>query len=105
MLSTLEIRRQIRVFVMKLAPGMPAARWLAIAVLSAGLMGTVGASGPDNHVSIALSGRMAKLPRLTVWAWERREDLRGLNAQTTAVAYLDRTVAVDATGLHIEPRR
>ena len=56
-------------------------------------------------MSIALSGRMAKLPRLTVWAWERREDLRRLDASTAAVAYLDRTVAVDATGLHIEPRR
>ena len=91
---------------MKLAHAMRAARWIAVAALSAGLMGTVGASGTGiNHVSIALSGRMAKLPRLTVWAWERREDLRRLDASTAAVAYLDRTVAVDATGLHIEPRR
>jgi hypothetical protein len=48
---------------------------------------------------------MAKLPRLTVWAWERREDLRGLDASTAAVAYLDRTVMLDGAGLRIVPRR
>ncbi len=69
-------------------------------------METVGAAGRGTvHVGNALIGRMAKLPRLTLWVWERREDMRGLDAQTTAVAYLDRTVAVDAAGLHIEPRR
>jgi hypothetical protein len=48
---------------------------------------------------------MARLPRLTVWAWERREDLRTLDPRTTAVAYLDRTVEVDGSGVRVVPRR
>jgi hypothetical protein len=48
---------------------------------------------------------MAKLPRLTVWSWERREDLRGLDTSTAAVAYLDRTVMLDDAGLRVVPRR
>jgi hypothetical protein len=48
---------------------------------------------------------MQHLPRLTIWAWERREDLRLLDPSTTAVAYLDRTIELDARGLTVEPRR
>ena len=48
---------------------------------------------------------MRHLPRLTVWAWERREDLRSLDPATTAVAWLDRTVVLNAEGLTVEPRR
>lgn len=48
---------------------------------------------------------MSKLPRLTVWAWERREDLREVDPRTTAVAYLDRTVLVDGGGVRVVPRR
>jgi hypothetical protein len=81
-------------------------RQIALVLLSVGLIGVVGAAGPTAIIPAnAPTGRMARLPRLTLWVWERREDMRGLDAQTTAVAYLDRTVAVDATGLHIEPRR
>ena len=52
-----------------------------------------------------VSSRMDVLPRVTVWAWERREDLRGINPSTTAVAYLSRTVTVDRRGLAVSPRR
>ena len=52
-----------------------------------------------------MSSRMDALPRVTVWAWERREDLRGIDTATTAVAYLDRTVVLDERGLSIKPRR
>lgn len=31
-------------------------------------------------------------PRVTLWAWERREDLRQIDVHTYAVAYLDQTV-------------
>ena len=80
-------------------------RQIALVLLSVGLIGVVGAAGPTSTLPVnAPSGRMAKLPRLTLWVWERREDMRGLDAKTTAVAYLDRTIKVDATGLHIEPR-
>jgi Protein of unknown function (DUF3142) len=37
---------------------------------------------------------MALLPRVTLWAWERREDLRSLDTRKVAVAYLDRTLTI-----------
>ena len=59
----------------------------------------------DNLPSIhSRSPRMQHLPRVTVWAWERREDLRALNPATTAVAWLDRTILLDSNGLTIESR-
>jgi hypothetical protein len=48
---------------------------------------------------------MQHLPRVTVWAWERREDLRTLDPTTTAVAWLDRTILLDNNGFTVEPRR
>lgn len=33
-------------------------------------------------------------PRVTLWAWERPEDLRSLDPQQTAVAYLDQTIFI-----------
>jgi hypothetical protein len=81
---------------------MRVARWVAIAALSAGL---VSVNGRGTVVTgSGVSARMARLPRLTVWAWERREDLRAVDARTTAVAYLARTVVVDG-GVHVVPRR
>jgi hypothetical protein len=47
---------------------------------------------------------MQKFPRLTVWAWERREDLRSLDPAITAVAWLDRTIILDARGVSVEAR-
>jgi len=79
-----------------------AGSWLSLVVLSAALL----AHGSDSRRSRpALSARLASLPRITVWAWERREDLRQLDPATTAVAYLDRTIVVDARGLEVLPRR
>ena len=48
--------------------------------------------------------RMDALPRVTLWAWERPEDLRSVDAQRAAIAYLDRTLTI---GLVVtdEPRR
>lgn len=48
--------------------------------------------------------RMDSLPRLTVWAWERREDLRSLDTQKFAIAYLDRTLTIDLR-VENQPRR
>ncbi len=42
-------------------------------------------------------GRLAGLPRVTLWAWERREDLHAVDARRFAVAYLDRTLTVGIT--------
>jgi hypothetical protein len=44
------------------------------------------------HLMLA---RLAALPRVTLWAWERREDLRSLDPRRYAVAYLDQTLAID----------
>ncbi|HEX4036463.1 MAG TPA: DUF3142 domain-containing protein [Acidobacteriaceae bacterium] len=38
--------------------------------------------------------RMDALPRITLWAWERPEDLRAVDAQQMAIACLDRTLTI-----------
>jgi hypothetical protein len=45
-----------------------------------------------------MSRRMRDLPRLTVWAWERPEDLRGIDSAATAIAYLDQTLLLRSDG-------
>jgi hypothetical protein len=47
---------------------------------------------------------MAALPRVTLWAWERREDLHALNTRRFAVAYLDQTLTIGLT-VERQPRR
>jgi len=47
-----------------------------------------------SDVTPRLPQRMIALPRLTLWAWERPEDLRGLNTRKFAVAYLDQTLTI-----------
>ena len=37
---------------------------------------------------------LASLPPFTLWAWERREDLRAIDTHRFAVAYLDQTLTV-----------
>jgi hypothetical protein len=37
---------------------------------------------------------LATLPRVTLWAWERREDLHALDTRRFAVAYLDQTLTI-----------
>lgn len=37
-----------------------------------------------------VEGRLASLPRITLWAWEQRTDLHALDTSCFAVAYLDR---------------
>jgi len=44
------------------------------------------------------------LPRVFVWAWERREDLRWLDRRTVGVAFLARTVCPRKDGVAIRPR-
>jgi hypothetical protein len=48
--------------------------------------------------------RLAALPRVTLWAWERREDLHAINTQRFAIAYLDQTLTIGLT-VHAQPRR
>ena len=48
-------------------------------------------------------GRLSHLPRWTLWVWERAEDLRGMDASTTAIAYLDQTICI-GEAVHSQPR-
>lgn len=49
-------------------------------------------------------GHLAALPHITLWAWERREDLHAINTQRFAVAYLDQTLTIGLT-VQSQPRR
>lgn len=49
-------------------------------------------------------GRLAALPQFSLWAWERREDLRALDTRRFAVAYLDQTLTIGLT-VDAQPRR
>lgn len=49
-------------------------------------------------------GRLAALPRVTVWAWERREDLHAINTRRFAVAYLDQSLTIGLT-VQVQMRR
>jgi hypothetical protein len=47
---------------------------------------------------------MSSLPTRTLWVWERREDLGGINPRTTAIATLDRTIVLGRV-VNVIPRR
>ncbi len=49
--------------------------------------------------------RMEALPSLTLWTWERREDLSGIDPASTAVASLDRTVFLTGPSIHTALQR
>lgn len=51
-----------------------------------------------------LPGHLAEFPRATLWAWERREDLRAIDTRRFAVAYLDQTLTIGLT-VQAQPRR
>ena len=74
-----------------------------MAVAMAALAACVGVRS-DSAAQVRAAGRMARLPRVTLWAWERREDLRGIDVSRVAVAVLDRTVTIGLT-VGSEPRR
>jgi len=51
-----------------------------------------------------LNASSVRLPDLILWAWERPEDLRGLD-RGIGVAFLAQTIRVGANGFDVEPRR
>jgi hypothetical protein len=48
--------------------------------------------------------RMGGLPPLVLWAWERPEDLRFIDPQNTAVAFLAGTIRIHGDDVAIRPR-
>lgn len=71
------------------------ARVLVLAVL-ASLIGVPSPSPPD---------RLAALPRVLLWAWERPEDLRFAPRLGVGVAVLDRTIRLRGAAIEVAPRR
>jgi hypothetical protein len=59
---------------------------------------------PDAGVHSVLSERMNRLPRKTLWVWERSEDLSQIDPATTAIAWLDQTILIGRE-ITVEPRR
>ncbi len=49
-------------------------------------------------------GRLAGFPRVTLWVWERREDLHAINTRRFSVAYLDQTLTIGLT-VQVQMRR
>ena len=47
---------------------------------------------------------MRGLPQLVLWAWERPEDLRFINPQTTAVGFLVDTIDLRGDTVTASPR-
>ena len=47
---------------------------------------------------------LPNLPRVFLWAWERPEDLRWLDARSVGVAFLARTVCPREDGVAVRPR-
>lgn len=80
----------------------PSARlWNGVSVALAAL---VCSAGIHSDALPHPQGRLAALPRITLWAWERREDLRALDTHRYAVAFLDQTLTIGLT-VDTQPRR
>lgn len=71
------------------------ARVLVLAVL-ASLVGVPSPAPPD---------RLAALPRVLLWAWERPEDVRFAPRLGVGVAVLDRTITLRGATIETAPRR
>ena len=75
----------------------------AIAVAGLACAATVATVASANHRAAGTSGR-AELPRLMLWAWERPEDLRGVDPHAAGVAFLARTLYLSGDGVGVRPR-
>ena len=52
----------------------------------------------------ACTDRMSRMPRVILWAWERRENLNFIDPDKTAVAYLARTLDLRGDSVLVRPR-
>jgi hypothetical protein len=59
--------------------------------------------GWANHRAAGVSER-AELPSLMLWAWERPEDLRGVDPRAAGVAFLARTLYLAGDDVGVRPR-
>lgn len=72
----------------------PSPKFPAISLVLLALFLLAVCCGIRSDAAPCIPRRMLHLPRLTVWAWERREDLRSLPPHKFAVAYLDQTIVL-----------
>ena len=73
------------------------------ALVCAGLVAAASLS-PPSAAAPASSPRLARLPALVLWAWERPEDLRNLETGV-GIAFLSQTITLADRTLTIAPRR
>ena len=72
--------------------------FVALAVVALTSWAIHGRASHALHVQVAQSAPAeAALPRHVLWVWERAEDLRPIDAQSTAVAVLQETLRLGAT--------
>ena len=65
------------------------------------------AGASDTTAAVHLSARadrMSRMPRVVLWAWERRENLKFIDPDKTAVAYLARTLDLRGDRVEVRPR-
>jgi hypothetical protein len=74
-----------------------------IAIVLAALVACASDTMATAHRS-ARADRMNRIPRVVLWAWERREDLSFIDPDETAVAYLARTLDLAGDGVIVRPR-
>ncbi len=80
-------------------------RWIGIAALAMlGILCLIVRSDAVPTLRASLSPRMRMLPRTTLWVWERAEDVRAIDARTTAIASLEQTILLTPEVLG-QPRR
>jgi hypothetical protein len=72
---------------------------IVLAALLAGASDTLATTGRS-----ARADQMSRMPRVILWAWERREDLRFIDPDETGVAYLARTLDLAGDGVIVRPR-
>lgn len=73
-----------------------------IAIMLAALI--AGASDTLAARRSASADRMSRMPRVILWAWERRENLNFIDPDKTAVAYLARTLNLRGDDVIVRPR-
>lgn len=80
---------------------LPVHRLVALTVLGATAIGAPAllVLAPSQPAAAA-----SALPMAMVWAWERPEDLRSINPRKIGVAFLARTVTLDANRVIVRPR-
>ena len=73
----------------------PLSSWSKVALAAAlGVLCLAMRSDTLPSARVGLSDRMRALPRETLWAWERPEDLHDVDAERVAIASLDQTILI-----------